>query len=252
MSPLIPLNTDLLIVVDVQNDFCPGGTLAVPEGDEVVPVINHFATKFDHVILTQDWHPAGHSSFASAHPGKRPFETINLSYDDQMLWPDHCIQGTPGAALHDGLRIGHAELILRKGFRREIDSYSAFFENDRTTATGLAGYLRERGMTRCVVCGLALDYCVRYTAEDAAQAGFDVVVVTDACRAQIQCHGATQAAGADDQYMGGFEFFLAGDVEPGHQDLSAVAEQFFVAEHGCSRYWSRAGLRARVMRSLPP
>ena len=193
MSPLIPLNTDLLIVVDVQNDFCPGGTLAVPEGDDVVPVINGLATKFDHVILTQDWHPAGHSSFASAHPGKRPFETVNLPYGDQVLWPDHCVQGTPGAAFHPDLDIPKAELVLRKGFRSEVDSYSGFYENDRTTSTGLAGFVRERGFSRIVLVGLALDVCVRYTAEDGARMGLDVMIVEDGCRA-IDSEGSLDAA----------------------------------------------------------
>jgi nicotinamidase/pyrazinamidase len=198
---MVPGETDVLLVVDVQNDFCRGGALEVPDGDEVVPVINRLASRFAHVVATQDWHPPGHLSFASSHEGKVEFAMADMPYGLQMLWPDHCIQGTPGAALHDGLRIGHAELILRKGFRREIDSYSAFFENDRTTPTGLSGFLRERGMTRCVVCGLALDYCVRYTAEDAAQAGFDVVVVTDACRAMDPA-GALETALSSFQYHG--------------------------------------------------
>jgi len=193
LSPLIPLNTDLLIVVDVQNDFCPGGTLAVPEGDEVVPVINHFATKFDHVILTQDWHPAGHSSFASAHPGKRPFETINLSYDDQVLWPNHCVQGTPGAAFYSDLDIPKAQMVLRKGFRSEVDSYLSFYENNRTTSTGLAGFVHERGFSRIVLAGLALDFCVRYTAEDGARMGLDVMILEDGCRA-IDSEGRLDAA----------------------------------------------------------
>src|SRR5262249_12843526 len=176
-------DSDLLLVVDVQNDFCPGGKLAVPRGDEVVPLVNRLATKFQHVVLTQDWHPAGHLSFASAHRGAKPFETITVSYGPQVLWPDHCVQGTPGAEFHKDLAVAHAELVLRKGFRRAIDSYSAFFENDHRTATGLAGYLRERSFTRVFVAGLALDFCVRYSAEDAKRERFDVVVVEDACRA---------------------------------------------------------------------
>jgi nicotinamidase/pyrazinamidase len=176
-------DNDLLLVVDIQNDFCPGGRLAVPHGDEVVPLVNRLATKFPHVALTQDWHPAGHLSFASSHPGRNPFETITVSYGPQILWPDHCIQGTPGAEFHPALNIPHAGLVVRKGFRRAIDSYSAFFENDRRTPTGLAGYLRERGLKRVCLAGLALDFCVRYSAEDAHGQGFAVVVIEDACRA---------------------------------------------------------------------
>jgi len=174
---------DLLLVIDVQNDFCPGGRLAVPGGDEVVPVINRLAEKFPHVALTQDWHPAGHESFASTHPGRQPFETITVAYGPQVLWPDHCVQGTPGAEFHRALTLPRAELIVRKGFRRAIDSYSALFENDHQTPTGLAGYLRERGLKRVFVAGLALDFCVRYSAEDARRQGFEVVVVENACRA---------------------------------------------------------------------
>ena len=176
-------DSDLLLVVDVQNDFCPGGKLAVPHGDEVVPLVNRLATKFPHVVLTQDWHPQGHLSFASAHPGRQPFETINVAYGPQVLWPDHCVQGTQGAEFHSALAVPQAELIVRKGFRRAIDSYSALFENDRRTPTGLSGYLRERGLQRLFLAGLALDFCVRYSAEDAHAQGFDVVVVEDACRA---------------------------------------------------------------------
>jgi len=171
-----------LVVVDVQNDFCPGGALAVPEGDAIVPAINRLARRFAHVILTQDWHPPGHSSFASAHPGKRPFDTVDLPYGGQILWPDHCVQGTAGAAFHPALDIAQAELILRKGFRRGIDSYSAFRENDRKTPTGLAAYLRERGLERLTLCGLATDFCVQYSALDAREAGFAVSLATEACR----------------------------------------------------------------------
>ena len=173
---------DALLVVDIQNDFCPGGALAVPEGDAVVPVVNRLSRDFRHVLLTQDWHPAGHSSFASMHPGRKPHETVAMRYGPQILWPDHCIQGTPGAAFRDDLDIPHAELVIRKGYDRAIDSYSAFFENDHNTPTGLAGYLRERGFRRVFLCGLALDFCVRYSAEDAVASGFEVVVVEDACR----------------------------------------------------------------------
>ena len=172
----------VLIVVDVQNDFCPGGALAVPCGDEVVPIVNRLAAKFRHVVLTQDWHPSGHSSFASSHPGKQPFETIPASYGPQALWPDHCVQMTPGAAFHKALDIPHAELIVRKGTDRAIDSYSTFYENDRKTPTGLVGYLRERGLSRVFLAGLAFDFCVRYSAEDARREGFAVFVIEDACR----------------------------------------------------------------------
>ena len=175
--------SDVLLVVDVQNDFCPGGNLAVTTGDEVVPIVNRLSQRFRHVVLTQDWHPRGHQSFASSHPGRKPFETIALPYGAQVLWPDHCVQGTPGAEFHAGLQIPHAELVLRKGYHRAIDSYSAFFENDRTTPTGLAGYLHERGLARLFVAGLAFDFCVRYSAEDAHRTGFGVVVIEDACRA---------------------------------------------------------------------
>jgi nicotinamidase/pyrazinamidase len=172
----------LLLIVDVQNDFCPGGALAVPEGDEVVPLLNRLAAGFAHVVLTQDWHPPGHRSFASAHPGKRPFETIEVPYGTQVLWPDHCVQGTPGAEFHSGLDVPRAELVLRKGFIPTIDSYSAFRENDRKTPTGLASYLRERGFKRITMAGLATDYCVLYSALDAREAEFEVTVETQACR----------------------------------------------------------------------
>jgi len=173
---------DILLLVDIQNDFCPGGALAVPRGDEIVPLVNGLAQRFRHVVLTQDWHPHGHGSFASTYPGRSPYETIELGYGAQVLWPDHCVQGTRGAAFRADLDVPHAELVLRKGYHREIDSYSAFVENDRKTATGLAGYLRERGFARVFIAGLALDFCVRYSAEDAHREGFSVVVVADACR----------------------------------------------------------------------
>jgi len=175
-------NTDVLIVVDVQNDFCPGGALAVPRGDEVVPIVNRLAAQFRNVVLTQDWHPRGHLSFASAHPGKKPYETIAAPYGAQVLWPDHCVQETPGAEFHRSLRIPHAALVVRKGIDRAIDSYSAFYENDRKTPTGLVGYLRERGFARVYLAGLAFDFCVRYSAEDAQREGFGVFVIEDACR----------------------------------------------------------------------
>lgn len=173
---------DVLLVVDIQNDFCPGGALAVPRGDDVVPLINWLAQHFAHVVLTQDWHPSGHQSFASSHPGRKPYDTITVPYGEQILWPDHCVQGTPGAEFRKDLQIAHAELVIRKGYHRDIDSYSAFFENDRRTRTGLAGYLRERGFRRVFIAGLAFDFCVRYSAEDARREAFDVVVIEDACR----------------------------------------------------------------------
>jgi len=173
---------EVLLIIDVQNDFCPGGALAVPQGDAIVPAINRLARSFAHVVLTQDWHPPGHASFASSHPGKRPFDAIEVSYGTQILWPDHCVQGTQGAGFHPKLDIPHAELVLRKGFRSTVDSYSAFRENDRRTLTGLAGYLRERGLDRVIMCGLATDFCVAFSAIDGRQAGFDVSVVTSACR----------------------------------------------------------------------
>jgi nicotinamidase/pyrazinamidase len=173
---------DVLIVVDVQNDFCPGGALAVPQGDEIVPAVNRLAGEFAHVILTQDWHPRGHASFASSHAGKEPFHTVELPYGQQILWPDHCAQGTQGAAFHAGLDVPHAELVIRKGFRSAIDSYSAFRENDRRTPTGLGGYLKERGFERITLCGLATDFCVFYSAIDGREAGFEVKIVTSACR----------------------------------------------------------------------
>jgi len=177
------LPDDVLIVTDVQNDFCSGGALAVPDGDAVIPVIHRVAPLFRHMILTQDWHSPQHMSFARAHPGERPFEDIELSYGMQTLWPDHCVQGTRGAEFHPDLHLPQAELILRKGFDPEIDSYSAFFENDRKTTTGLGGYLRERGFRRVFLVGLAYDYCVGYSALDARRHGFEAVVIRDACRA---------------------------------------------------------------------
>jgi nicotinamidase/pyrazinamidase len=190
LGPIGP--RDVLLVVDVQDDFCTGGNLAVPGGEEVVPAINRLARQFEHAVLTQDWHPPGHSSFASSHPGRNPYDTVELSYGPQILWPDHCVQGTSGARLRRELNIPQAELILRKGYHREIDSYSAFYENDHTTHTGLAGYLRERGLGRVFVAGLAFDFCVRFSAEDAKHEGFSVVVVEDACRG-IDVNGSIAA-----------------------------------------------------------
>jgi nicotinamidase/pyrazinamidase len=177
-----PGDRDVLLVIDVQNDFCPGGSLAVPDGDAILPTVNRLAREFAHVILTQDWHPPGHSSFASAHPGRQPYETTEMDYGPQILWPDHCVQDTPGAAFRTGLDVPRAELVLRKGFHKAIDSYSAFRENDRRTATGLAAYLRERGFERVTLCGLATDFCVLYSALDVREAGFATSVVLDACR----------------------------------------------------------------------
>ena len=184
---------DVLLVVDIQNDFCPGGGLAVPAGDAIVPLVNLLAEKFQHVVLTQDWHPAGHSSFASVHPGRKPFEVVTFPYGPQVLWPDHCVQGSSGAEFHAGLDIPRAELIIRKGYRHAIDSYSAFFENDRKTPTGLAGYLRERELRRVFVVGLALDFCVRFSAEDGHRCGFEMGVIEEATRG-IDLDGSVDAA----------------------------------------------------------
>ncbi len=173
----------VLVVTDPQNDFCPDGALAVPEGDRIMPIVNRLARQFTHVILTQDWHPPGHASFASAHAGKRPLEPVEMDYGPQMLWPDHCVQGTVGAAFHRDLDIPHVELVIRKGFHRGIDSYSAFRENDRRTPTGLAGYLRERGFERVTLCGLATDFCVFFSAIDSREAGFETAIALEACRA---------------------------------------------------------------------
>ena len=184
---------DALVVVDVQNDFCPGGSLAVPNGDAVVPVTNRLMAVFSHVILTQDWHTPGHNSFASAHPGAEAFQSIQAVYGEQVLWPDHCVQGTAGAEFHPDLEVNRAELITRKGFRPNIDSYSAFYENDHLTHTGLAGYLRERGFERLYVCGLATDFCVKWSAIDGKREGFEVAVIEDASGA-IDLDGSLDAA----------------------------------------------------------
>lgn len=185
--------TDALIVIDTQNDFCPGGALAVPQGDAIVPGVNALMAEFGAVILTQDWHPAGHSSFASRHSGRAPFETIEMSYGPQVLWPDHCVQGSPGAEFHADLDTTRADAIIRKGMNPEIDSYSAFFENDHATPTGLDGYLRTRGITDLVMVGLATDFCVKDSAVDAARLGYAVTVRRELCRA-IDLDGSLAAA----------------------------------------------------------
>ncbi|EYD73873.1 Nicotinamidase [Rubellimicrobium mesophilum DSM 19309] len=186
---------EALVVIDVQNDFCPGGALAVSRGDEIVPGINALMDEFRAVILTQDWHPAGHSSFVTSHWGRRPYEEVEMPYGPQVLWPDHCVQGTPGADFHPALRTD-ADLILRKGFRRDVDSYSAFFENDHRTPTGLGGYLRERGIDAITLVGLATDFCVNYSARDGARLGLRVTVREDLTRA-IDLSGSLAAAHAD-------------------------------------------------------
>jgi nicotinamidase/pyrazinamidase len=191
----------VFIVVDVQNDFCPGGALAVPHGDEIIPIVNTLAARFGNVVLTQDWHPRGHSSFASSHPGRKPFQTIEAYYGPQVLWPDHCVQGTPGAAFHKALEVPHAALTIRKGTHPAIDSYSTFYENDRHTPTGLVGYLRERGLGRIFLAGLAFDFCVRYSAEDARREGFDAFVIEDACRG-IDMDGSMAATRASLSALG--------------------------------------------------
>ena len=198
-----------LLMIDIQNDFCPGGALAVGDGDAVVPVVNGLAGKFSVKVLTQDWHPSGHASFAANHPGAEPFSMTKMPYGDQVLWPVHCVQGTPGAEFHSGLDTTRADLVIRKGFRPAIDSYSAFFENDKTTQTGLAGYLRERGVKHVVLTGLATDFCVYYSAIDAVAQGFSATLVTDACRA-IDLNGSLDAAMADMKAKG-IGFAVSGD-----------------------------------------
>jgi nicotinamidase/pyrazinamidase len=182
-----------LLIVDVQNDFCPGGALEVPEGDQVAPVINRLARRFEAVIQTQDWHPAGHASFASSHEGKEPFETAKMPYGEQVLWPDHCVQGTAGADFHRDLITQHTQLIIRKGFRKGIDSYSAFYENDQSTSTGLRGYLRERDIDHLYITGLAADFCVKWSALDGLKEGFEVTVVEDAVKGIDMDGSAAQA-----------------------------------------------------------
>jgi nicotinamidase/pyrazinamidase len=205
-----PDASSVLIVVDVQNDFMPGGSLPVERGDEVVPAINRLARSFHNVVITQDWHHPEHHSFASQHPGRKPFEQIDAPYGKQVLWPDHCVQGTDGASLHKDLAIHHAQLVLRKGFRQTVDSYSAFVEADRKTSTGLAAYLKDRGLTTCYVAGLATDFCVAWTALDARRAGFRAIVVEDASRA-IDLEGSLAAAWAQLE-AAGVERVLASEI----------------------------------------
>lgn len=209
---LVPDASSVLIVVDVQNCFI-SGALAVPHGEEVVAVINEIAPAFENVVLTQDWHPAGHASFASSHPGRKPFETIKLAYGNQLLWPDHCVQGTPDAALHRDLNIPQAGLIVRKGFHRDVDSYSAFEEADRKTTTGLHGYLQERDIRKVFVAGLATDFCVAWTALDARKSAFETYVIEDACRG-IDLHGSMGAAWAEMKKRG-IRRIQSADIEPG-------------------------------------
>lgn len=191
----------VLIVVDAQNGFMPGGGLPVPHGHQVVPVINRIGKLFSNVVLTQDWHPAGHASFASSHPGHAPYDVISMPYGPQVLWPDHCVQGSHDAALHQDLQLPQAQLIIRKGFHPQVDSYSAFMEADRSTTTGLAAYLHARGLRKAYICGLATDFCVAWTALDARAAGFEAVVVEDACRA-IDLSGSLAKAWHDMQAAG--------------------------------------------------
>jgi nicotinamidase/pyrazinamidase len=187
---------DVLLVVDVQNCFVPGGNLPVKEGDQIVPLINRLAKAFEHVVLTQDWHTPGHISFASSHPGKKPFETVSLPYGTQVLWPDHCVQGTADANLHPALNIPHAELVIRKGYRKQMDSYSAFYEADGKTPTGLTGYLKDRGLKKVYLVGLATDFCVAWSALDARKAGFEAAVIEDATRG-IDAGGSLAKAWTD-------------------------------------------------------
>ena len=207
--PLELQSSDVLLVIDVQNDFCPGGALAVRDGEAVVPLANALGKRFGHVVLTQDWHPAGHASFASSH-GRAPFETTELGYGTQVLWPDHCIQGSQGAAFHPELKTGHARAIIRKGLNPGVDSYSGFREADHTTATGLSGYLTELGAKRVFLCGLATDFCVAWTAFDARHAGFDVFVIEDACRA-IDLDGSLQRA-RDEMVALGIHLVRSSDI----------------------------------------
>lgn len=197
----MPDATHALVVIDIQNDFCPGGALAVAQGDTILPAVNALIARFPVRVFTQDWHPAAHSSFASSHAGKAPFDTTQMRYGQQVLWPDHCVQGTAGADFHPALQTDSADIILRKGFRPEIDSYSAFFENDRATPTGLDGYLRTRGVSALTMVGLATDFCVAYSAIDGARLGYDVTLVESACRA-IDLDGSLAQARADMQAAG--------------------------------------------------
>ncbi|MGO1120495.1 bifunctional nicotinamidase/pyrazinamidase [Rhodovibrionaceae bacterium A322] len=195
-SPQLNADTDCLIIIDVQNDFCSGGALAVPQGEEVVPLVNQLSARFSNIVLTQDWHPADHSSFAANHPDGAPFTAIELAYGPQTLWPSHCVQGTAGAEFHADLETNPAQLVVRKGFRSAIDSYSAFYENDKKTSTGLSGYLKERGVSRVFLCGLATDFCVFYSAMDALAEGYETFLVNDACRG-IDLEGSLDAAYSD-------------------------------------------------------
>lgn len=201
---------EALLIIDVQNDFCPGGALAVPDGNEVIPVINSLSEQFDVIIMTQDWHPREHFSFASSRKGKEPFETVGMPYGEQVLWPDHCVQGTAGADFHPDLITIRSQLIIRKGFRREIDSYSAFYENDNETTTGLSGYLRERGVTSLYLTGLATDFCVRWSALDGLKEGFEVNVVKDAVRG-IDIGGSVEQAWQEMKEAGA-EIITSADV----------------------------------------
>lgn len=202
---------DALLVIDVQRDFCPGGALAVPEGDRVVPAINALMPRFSRVVLTQDWHPPGHASFSSAHPGRAAFDVIEMPYGEQVLWPDHCVQGTEGAEFHPDLKLEPAALVVRKGMSPGVDSYSAFFENDRTTSTGLRGYLWDLGVRRVFLAGLATDFCVRFSALDARRTGFEAVVVEDACRAIDRDGSLAEARG--EMERAGVLFATSGDLE---------------------------------------
>ena len=209
-TPIKPDDASALLVIDVQNCFLPGGSLAVKDGDQVIPVINRIAKGFSNIVMTQDWHTPGHVSFASSHPGKKPFETIDLTYGKQVLWPDHCVQGTEGAALSKDLSIPQAELIVRKGFHHDVDSYSAFTEADGKTTTGLAAYLKARKLQRLFVAGLATDVCVAWTALDARKAGFETYVVEDACRG-IDNQGSMAKAWAD-MAKAGVKRIQSGDI----------------------------------------
>jgi nicotinamidase/pyrazinamidase len=205
--------TDALLVIDVQNCFIPGGSLAVKGGDEIVPLINQIAKAFENVVITQDWHTPDHVSFASSHPGKKPFEMMKLGYGDQVLWPDHCVQGTEGAAVSKDLSIPQAQLVIRKGFHKDVDSYSAFLEADRKTETGLAGYLKGRGIKRVFLVGLATDYCVAWSALDARRFGFEAAVIEDACRG-IDLNGSVAKAWAD-MKAAGVQRVQSGDIQMG-------------------------------------
>ena len=214
------LPSDLLLVIDVQNSFVPGGELAVPDGHEIIPIINRIAHGFTNVVLTQDWHPRGHLSFASSHTGRQPFESVELHYGSQVLWPDHCVQGTSGAELHPDLEISHAQLVLRKGFHPDVDSYSAFVEADRRTATGLASYLVERGIRRVFCAGLATDFCVAWSAMDARRLGFESFVIEDACRG-IDTGGSLAEAWRDLEAAGVRRIPLDRRGQPGHSTCIA-------------------------------